>query len=245
MFIIKCMIWYDYFLKTYKNNTRFEFFRFLLDKGIDVNELMNENNEINFFIHNFNKNWDCGYSVNDDEPNEGYYYFNLLHSDGSNNNPIMFGTFLMYKVIRYQDYDLLFNTGYDYNGFAQLSRKVSRFLRGKTIIVPSTAEKVINSTNDTIEYEDFSPIIFIPTNAGDNYVILENPQIIILGFSNYTNNNWSEKFFGYNIHLISLNKNINSLAITHPIIINYKTKLRYLSSEEITSICFMDEIFET
>ena len=82
---------------------------------------MNENNEINFFIHNFNKNWDCGYSVNDDEPNEGYYYFNLLHSDGSNNNPIMFGIFLMYKVIRYRDYDLLFNTGYDYNGFAQQS----------------------------------------------------------------------------------------------------------------------------
>ena len=42
-----------------------------------------------------------------------------------------------------------------------------------------------------------------------------------------------------------MNKNNNSLAITHPIIINYKTKLRYLSSEEITSICFMDEIFET
>ena len=118
---------FDCFLKTYKNNTRFEFFRFLLDKGIDVNELMEENNEINFFIHNFNKNWDCGYSVNDDEPNEGYYYFNLLHSDGSNNNPILFGIFLMYKVIRYQDYDLLFNEGFDYNGFAQQSRKVARF----------------------------------------------------------------------------------------------------------------------
>ena len=34
---------YDYFLNTYKNNTRFEFLRFLLDKGIEwMNDLMKD-----------------------------------------------------------------------------------------------------------------------------------------------------------------------------------------------------------
>ena len=54
---------YDYFLNTYKNNTRFEFLRFLLDKGIDVNELFDERYEMNFFVHNFRDNIDSGYSM--------------------------------------------------------------------------------------------------------------------------------------------------------------------------------------
>ena len=51
---------YDYFLNTYKNNTRFEFLRFLLDKGIDVNELFDERYEMNFFVN-------LGYRIDGDE----------------------------------------------------------------------------------------------------------------------------------------------------------------------------------
>ena len=41
---------YDYYLRIYKNNTRYEFLSFLSDKGIDVSELLDENDDINFFV---------------------------------------------------------------------------------------------------------------------------------------------------------------------------------------------------
>ena len=80
---------YEYFLETYKNNTRFEFLRFLLDKGIDVNELFDERYEMNFFVN-------LGYRIDGDE-DESQCYFNLLHSDGINNSIITRDWFLIYK----------------------------------------------------------------------------------------------------------------------------------------------------
>ena len=73
---------YEYFLETYKNNTRFEFLSFLLDKGIDANELFDERYEINFFVHNFRDNLSTGYLVDEGNPHDCCYDFNLLHSDG-------------------------------------------------------------------------------------------------------------------------------------------------------------------
>jgi hypothetical protein len=63
-----------------------------------------------------------------------------------------------------------------------------------------------------------------------------------LGFSNYNKKitNESENIFVYDIHFISLNKDIKSLTIVHPINIKYKTKLRNLNSEEMISTCFMN-----
>ena len=75
---------YDYFLKTYKNITRFEFLSFLLDKGIDVNELFDERYEINFFVHNYIDNLDNGYYTKDysDPPFAKDSFYFLLHSEG-------------------------------------------------------------------------------------------------------------------------------------------------------------------
>ena len=128
---------YDYFLNTYKNNTRFEFLRFLLDKGIDVNELFDERYEMNFFVN-------LGYRIDGDEK-ESQCYFNLLHSDGINNSIITRDWFLIYKktyTFRGREDG---GARYWYRGVPQGKRNVSRLLRNTTATVPSTAEEIINS----------------------------------------------------------------------------------------------------
>ena len=131
---------YDYFLNTYKNNTRFEFLRFLLDKGIDVNELFDERYEMNFFVN-------LGYRIDlVGDKDQSKCYFNLLHSDGINNSIITRDWFLIYE----KTYTLR-NRGDGgtrswYRGVPQGKRNVSRLLVGNTTAtVPSTAEEIINS----------------------------------------------------------------------------------------------------
>ena len=131
---------YDYFLNTYKNNTRFEFLRFLLDKGIDVNELFDERYEMNFFVN-------LGYRIDlVGDKDQSKCYFNLLHSDGINNSIITRDLFLIYE----KTYTLR-NRGDGgtrswYRGVPQGKRNVSRLLvRNTTATVPSTAEEIINS----------------------------------------------------------------------------------------------------
>jgi hypothetical protein len=126
-------------------------------------------------------------------------------------------------------------------------KKITIFPPGGVAIVPSTAEEIINSINKTITYINYDDEIYRDSYV--DLVDLENPQIIILGFSNYTNNddnytynNESENIFDYDIHFISLNQNINSITIFHSIIIKYKNKLRNLDDEEIFSLCIMNEI---
>ena len=238
---------YDYFLKTYKNNTRFEFLRFLLDKGIDVNELFDETYEMNFFVHDFKDNIDLGYKkVSYNEIFDDWYYFNLLHSDGiqnlTNNKSIIVRDFIPLYVELIGGVSRNHPTVY---GIPQGKRKVTRLLLGNTIIVPSTAEEIINS-NDTIKYDNSTSMIFTGINFSDNYIDLQTPQIITLGFSNYINNNanytYNETFFRYNIHFIYLNKNIKSLIMIHSVNIKYKTKLRNLYYENIFSTCIMNTI---
>ena len=131
---------YDYFLNTYKNNTRFEFLRFLLDKGIDVNELFDERYEMNFFVN-------LGYRIDlVGDKDQSKCYFNLLHSDGINNS-IITRDLLKKKKKTYT----LRNRGDGgtrswYRGVPQGKRNVSRLLVGNTTAtVPSTAEEIINS----------------------------------------------------------------------------------------------------
>ena len=233
---------YEHFLKKYKNNTRFEFLSFLLDKGINVSELFDEGNELNFFVHNYIDNVDNGYYSKDysDPPFTSDSFFCLLHSEGikdlTHDKSIMeFSMIRMYAKWSGDKYPYII-----WEGRAQQKRKVFRLLRGGTTIVPSTAEEIINSTNITIIYDNSTSNV-----SNDNYVSyvdLENPQIITLGFSNYNKkiSNESENIFVYDIHFISLNKNIESLTIVHPINIKYKTKLRNLNSEEMISTCFMN-----
>ena len=233
---------YEHFLKKYKNNTRFEFLSFLLDKGINVSELFDEGNELNFFVHNYIDNEDNGYytTYNSDPPYNSDSFFCLLHSEGikdlTHDKSIMeFSMIRMYAKWSGDDDPYV-----KWYGGAQQKRKVFRLLRGGTTIVPSTAEEIINSTNITIIYDNSTSNVSNDNHA--SYVDLENPQIITLGFSNYNKkiSNESENIFVYDIHFISLNKNIKSLTIVHPINIKYKTKLRNLNSEEMISTCFMN-----
>ena len=226
---------YDYYLNTYKNNTRFGFLSFLSDKGIDVSKLFDEGNEINFFVGNCYVESGEKASVNCKCP--------FLHSDkvGTNSKSALMtkGSYLVYS----------FETGHSgftpyVRGVGQRSKKITVLPPGGLAVVPSTAEEVINSINKTITYINYDDEIY-----RDSYVELEDPQIIILGFSNYTNNNdnytynnESENIFDYDIHFISLNQNINSITIFHSIIIKYKNKLRNLDDEEIFSLCIMNEI---
>ena len=226
---------YDYYLNTYKNNTRFGFLSFLSDKGIDVSKLFDEGNEINFFVGNCYVESGEKASVNCKCP--------FLHSDkvGTNSKSALMtkGSYLVYS----------FETGHSgftpyVRGVSQGSKKITVLPPGGLAVVPSTAEEVINSINKTITYINYDDEIY-----RDSYVELEDPQIIILGFSNYTNNNdnytynnESENIFDYDIHFISLNQNINSITIFHSIIIKYKNKLRNLDDEEIFSLCIMNEI---
>ena len=166
-----------------------------------------------------------------------------MHSEGikdlTHDKSIMeFSMIRMYAKWSGDDYRYI-----KWYGGNQPNRKVFRLLRGGTIIVPSTAEEIINSTNITIIYDNSTSNVSNDNYASyDNYVDLENPQIITLGFSNYNKkiSNESENIFVYDIHFISLNKNIKSLTIVHPINIKYKTKLRNLNSEEMISTCFMN-----
>ena len=233
---------YEHFLEKYKNNTRFEFLSFLLDKGINVSELFDEGNELNFFVHNYIDNVDNGYYTTycSDPPFNSDSFFCLLHSEGikdlTHDKSIMeFSMIRMYAKWSGDKYPYII-----WEGRAQQKRKVFRLLRGGTTIVPSTAEEIINSTNITIIYNNITSNV--SNDNYDNSVDLENPQIITLGFSNYNKkiSNESENIFVYDIHFISLNKNIKSLTIVHPINIKYKTKLRNLNSEEMISTCFMN-----
>ena len=226
---------YDYYLNTYKNNTRFGFLSFLSDKGIDVSKLFDEGNEINFFVGN------C-YGESGEKASMNYKC-PFLHSDkvGTNSKSALMtkGSYLVYS----------FETGHSgftpyVRGVSQGSKKITVLPPGGLAVVPSTAEEVINSINKTITYINYDDEIY-----RDSYVELEDPQIIILGFSNYTNNddnytynNESENIFDYDIHFISLNQNINSITIFHSIIIKYKNKLRNLDYKEIFSLCIMNEI---
>ena len=233
---------YEHFLEKYKNNTRFEFLSFLLDKGINVSELFDEGNELNFFVHNYIDNVDNGYYTTycSDPPFNSDSFFCLLHSEGikglARGKSIMeFSMIRMYVKWSGDEYPYI-----KWYGRAQQKRKVFRLLRGGTTIVPSTAEEIINSTNITIIYNNITSNVSNDNYA--SYVDLENPQIITLGFSNYNKkiSNESENIFVYDIHFISLNKDIKSLTIVHPINIKYKTKLRNLNSEEMISTCFMN-----
>ena len=236
---------YEHFLEKYKNNTRFEFLSFLLDKGINVSELFDEGNELNFFVHNYIDNVDNGYYTTycSDPPFNSDSFFCLLHSEGikdlTHDKSIMeFSMIRMYAKWSGDEYPYII-----WEGRAQQKRKVFRLLRGGTTIVPSTAEEIINSTNITIIYNNITSNVSNDNYVSyDNYVDLENPQIITLGFSNYNKkiSNESENIFVYDIHFISLNKDIKSLTIVHPINIKYKTKLRNLNSEEMISTCFMN-----
>ena len=236
---------YEHFLEKYKNNTRFEFLSFLLDKGINVSELFDEGNELNFFVHNYIDNVDNGYYTTyySDPPFNSDSFFCLLHSEGikdlTHDKSIMeFSMIRMYVKWSGDEYPYI-----KWYGRAQQKRKVFRLLRGGTTIVPSTAEEIINSKNITIIYNNITSNVSNDNYVSyDNYVDLENPQIITLGFSNYNKkiSNESENIFVYDIHFISLNKNIESLTIVHPINIKYKTKLRNLNSEEMISTCFMN-----
>ena len=234
---------YEHFLKKYKNNTRFEFLSFLLDKGINVSELFDEGNELNFFVYNYIDNVDNGYytTYNSEPPFNSDYYFCLLHSEGIQNlthdKSIMEFSCLIRVYVKWSGDEYPYVKWY---GSAQQKRKVFRLLRGGTTIVPSTAEEIINSTNITIIYDNSTSNISNDNHA--SYVDLENPQIITLGFSNYNKkiSNESKNIFVYDIHFISLNKNIESLTIVHPINIKYKTKLRNLNSKEMISTCFMN-----
>ena len=207
---------YEHFLEKYKNNTRFEFLSFLLDKGINVSELFDEGNELNFFVHNYIDNEDNGYytTYNSDPPFNSDSFFCLLHSEGIKG--LASGKSIMeYSMIRM--YAKWSGDKYPYiiwEGRAQQKRKVFRLLRGGTTIVPSTAEEIINSTNITIIYDNSTSNVSNDNYASyDYYVDLENPQIITLGFSNYNKKitNESENIFVYDIHFISLNKDIKSL----------------------------------
>ena len=241
---------YAYFLETYKNNTRFEFLSFLLDKDIDVNELLDERYEMNFFIHNYRDGLDTGYLIDKGDIHNQYYDFNLLHSGNKDvtqpliDNKAIISKYAIPMYVKWFGVVGLQNVWY---GMAQAPRKVARLLRGNAAIVPSTAEEIINSINNTKKYDNFTSMVFTGIDFSDNYVDLKNPQIITLGFSNYTYNddnytynNESENFFFYDIHFMSLNKNIKSITMIHPINIKYKTKLRTLNNEEIFSTCIMD-----
>ena len=160
---------YDYFLKTYKNNTRFEFLSFLLDKGIDVNELFDERYEINFFVHNYIDNLDNGYYTKEysDPPFAKDSFYFLLHSEGikdlTNDKSIMKFSLIKMYVKWSADEEPYIN----WCGRAEPKRKVFLLLRGGTTIVPSTAEEIINSTNITIIYDNSTSNV-----SNDNYIIL-------------------------------------------------------------------------
>ena len=129
---------YDYFLNTYKNNTRFEFLRFLLDKGIDVNELFDERYEMNFFVN-------LGYRIDlVGDKDQSKCYFNLLHSDGINNSIITRDLFLIYEKTYTEKHRVDRGTRTWFRGVPQGKRNVSRLLVRNTT-VPSTAEEIINS----------------------------------------------------------------------------------------------------
>ena len=113
-------------------------------------------------------------------------------------------------------------TEVNWYGTPQRKINVSRLLIGNLTIVPSTAEEVTNSKNNTKIYDNFTSMIFTGIDLNNNYIDLENPQIITLGFSNYTNN---ETFFRYNIHFISLNKNIKSQEMIYSVNIKYILKI--------------------
>ena len=153
------------------------------------------------------------------------------------------GSYLIYHV----DQDLSNSLEVYIKAVGQEKRVISILTPGKKTIVPSTAEEIINSINNTEINNNSAPMD--EPDYGDSYVDLENPQIIIVGFSNYTNNddnytynNESENTFSYDIHFISLNKNIKSTIMFHSIIIKYKNKLRNLYDGEIFSLCMMNEI---
>ena len=236
---------YDYFLNTYKNNTRFAFLSFFLDKGINTSELMDERYEINFFQANF------FFPIL-----FGNYFILLLHSDKvdtisdsslyNGNAEIEKNIYIMFS---YQEGIIYHSYGakeYYIKSKGQ-ERIISILQRGEPTIVPSTAQEIINLINNTNIYNNSAPID--EEIYGDSDADSENPQIIILGFSNYTKNddnytynNESKNIFDYDIHIISLNENIRSITMFHSIIIKYKTKLRNLDDEEIFSLCMMNEI---
>ena len=109
---------YEHFLKKYKNNTRFEFLSFLLDKGINVSELFDEGNELNFFVHNYIDNVDNGYYTTycSDPPFNSDSFFCLLHSEGikdlTHDKSIMeFSMIRMYAKWSGDDWHMLNGTG--------------------------------------------------------------------------------------------------------------------------------------
>lgn len=109
---------YEHFLEKYKNNTRFEFLSFLLDKGINVSELFDEGNELNFFVHNYIDNVDNGYYTTycSDPPFNSDSFFCLLHSEGikdlTHDKSIMeFSMIRMYAKWSGDDWHMLNGTG--------------------------------------------------------------------------------------------------------------------------------------
>ena len=108
------------------------------------------------------------------------YSFNLLHSDWiqnlANNKSIIERDFIDIYVKWSRNKG---ETEVNWYGTPQRKINVSRLLIGNLTIVPSTAEEVTNSKNNTKIYDNFTSMIFTGIDLNNNYIDLENPQIII------------------------------------------------------------------
>ena len=222
-------------------NNGSEVLSYLNDKGIDTEgELAKEINKkgIAFFpLYNF---WadqsSCYYEegLNTNEMKIKFFTFGISNNtDGSQLKHGLWDLFNIH-VIMDPDGDLCLDA-------YPIQRKIFTFNRGKEIIVPETAEKVMEAMDSRNTTTNYSEAIELDIPTGN--VELENKEnvrAIILGFNDL---NKTGDIPHFDMYFTTLNKKFISSFMKIPFNIKHKNNLRNLENENYNqSICFITKL---
>ena len=222
-------------------NNGSEVLSYLNDKGIDTEgELAKEINKkgIAFFpLYNF---WvdqsSCYYEegLNTNEMKIKFFTFGIANNtDGSQLKHGLWDLFNIH-VIMDPDGDLCLDA-------YPIQRKIFTFNRGKELIVPETAEKVMEEMDSRNTTTNYSEAIELDIPTGN--VELENKEnvrAIILGFNDL---NKTGDIPHFDMYFTTLNKKFISSFMKIPFNIKHKNNLRNLENENYNqSICFITKL---
>ena len=231
---------YQYFYGANINNGS-EVLSYLNDKGIDTEgELAKEINKkgIAFFpLYNF---WadqsSCYYEegLNTNEMKIKFFTFGIANNtDGSQLKHGLWDLFNIH-VIMDPDGDLCLDA-------YPIQRKIFTFNKGKEIIVPETAEEVMEEMDSRNTTTNYSEAIELDIPTGN--VELENKEnvrAIILGFNDL---NKTGDIPHFDMYFTTLNKKFISSFMKIPFNIKHKNNLRNLENENYNqSICFITKL---
>ena len=232
---------YQYFYGANINNGS-EVLSYLNDKGIDTEgELAKEINKkgIAFFpLYNFLADQSSCYyeeGLNTNEMKIKFFTFAIANNtDGSQLKYGLYDLFNINVTIDLDEGDLFLDA-------YPIQRKIFTFNRGKELIVPETAEKVMKAMDSGNTTTNYSEAIELDIPTGN--VELENKEnvrAIILGFNDL---NKTGDIPHFDMYFTTLNKKFISSFMKIPFNIKHKNNLRNLENENYNqSICFITKL---